>query len=102
MEYCNGDSSTMYGCLRAERGHPKPYGVQFWSLGNEFDYGHMEGDNTPGGYCQTALENGRKMLEVSPNLSLCSSGPTPIRSGPSSLFVIALACHFQAVDEGML
>lgn len=77
VEYCNGDSSTKYGRLRAERGHPEPYGVQFWSLGNEFGYGHMEGDNTPGGYCQTALENGRKMLEVSPKLSLCSSGPYP-------------------------
>ena len=39
----------------------------------------MEGDNTPGGYCRVALENGKKMLEVSPNLSLCSSGPYPSR-----------------------
>lgn len=77
VEYCNGGSDTKYGRLRAQRGHEEPYHVQFWSLGNEFGYGHMEGDNTPGGYCQTALENGRKMLEVSPNLSLCSSGPYP-------------------------
>ena len=41
------------------------------------EYGHMEGDNTPIGYCQIALENGKKMLEVSPSLSLCSSGPYP-------------------------
>lgn len=77
VEYCNGHCSTKYGRLRAERGYEEPYHVQFWSLGNEFGYGHMEGDNTPGGYCQVALENGRKMLEVSPNLSLCSSGPYP-------------------------
>lgn len=77
VEYCNGDASTKYGRLRMERGWEKPYNVQLWSLGNEFGYGHMEGDNTPAGYCQIALENGRKMLEVSPNLSLCSSGPYP-------------------------
>lgn len=77
VEYCNGDHSTKYGRLRAERGYEEPYHVQLWSLGNEFGYGHMEGDNTPSGYSQTALENGRKMLEVSPNLSLCSSGPYP-------------------------
>lgn len=58
-------------------GHQEPYNVQFWSLGNEFGYGHMEGDNTPAGYCQIALENGKKMLEASPGLSLCSSGPYP-------------------------
>ena len=77
VEYCNGDVSTPYGKLRANRGHQEPYNVQFWSLGNEFGYGHMEGDNTPAGYCQIALENGKKMLEASPGLSLCSSGPYP-------------------------
>lgn len=77
VEYCNGDSSTLYGGLRAKRGYEEPYRVQLWSLGNEFGYGHMEGDNTPSGYCKTALEHGKKMLEVSPNLSLCSSGPYP-------------------------
>ena len=79
VEYCNGSSSTKYGRIRKERGWEEPYNVQFWSLGNEFGYGHMEGDNTPGGYCRVALENGKKMLEVSPNLSLCSSGPYPSR-----------------------
>ena len=77
VEYCNGDASTPYGKLRAQRGHQEPYNVQLWSLGTEFGYGHMEGDNTPSGYCQIALENGKKMLEASPNLSLCSSGPYP-------------------------
>ena len=77
VEYCNGDASAPYGKLRAQRGHQEPYNVQLWSLGNEFGYGHMEGDNTPSGYCQIALENGKKMLEASPNLSLCSSGPYP-------------------------
>ncbi len=77
VEYCNGDASTKYGRLRIERGWEEPYDVQLWSLGNEFGYGHMEGDNSPGGYCQIAQENGKKMLEVSPNLSLCSSGPYP-------------------------
>ena len=77
VEYCNGDSSTPYGRLRAERGHAEPYNVQFWSLGNEFGYGHMEGDNSPSGYCRLAMENGTEMLNVSPNLCLCSSGPYP-------------------------
>lgn len=79
VEYCNGDDTTEYGRLRIRRGFAEPYNVQFWSLGNEMGYGHMEGDNTPGGYCRIALENAKKMLEVSPHLSLCSSGPYPNR-----------------------
>jgi len=77
VEYCNGGPDTKCGALRAERGHAEPYNVQFWSLGNEFGYGHMEGNNTPYGYCSLAASNAQKMLEVSDQLSLCSSGPYP-------------------------
>lgn len=77
VEYCNGDENTPYGKLRAERGHKEPYNVQFWSLGNEFGYGHMEGANTPYDYAKVVSAHAEKMLEVSPELSLCSSGPYP-------------------------
>ncbi|MBR3715112.1 MAG: helix-turn-helix domain-containing protein [Clostridia bacterium] len=77
VEYCNGDVNTKYGKIRAERGNPEPYNVMLWSLGNEFGYGHMEGDNSANGYSHLAKENGLKMLEVSSNLTFCSSGPYP-------------------------
>lgn len=77
VEYCNGGMNTAYGKLRAERGNIAPYNVMLWSLGNEFGYGHMEGDNSANGYSHLARENAEKMLEVSPNLTLCSSGPYP-------------------------
>jgi alpha-L-arabinofuranosidase len=35
VEYCNGDASTHWGGVRASRGHPEPYNVSFWYLGNE-------------------------------------------------------------------
>jgi len=77
VEYCNGAADTAYGRLRAENGFAEPYNVRFWSLGNEFGYGHMEGENTPEGYARIAMENAKAMLAVSPNLRLCSSGPYP-------------------------
>ena len=77
VEYCNGDVTTQYGQLRAERGHPEEYDVRLWSLGNEFGYGHMEGVNTPEGYQKLARANAEKMLAVCPDLTLCSSGPYP-------------------------
>lgn len=77
VEYCNGDATTKYGKLRAERGFPEPFNVQLWSLGNEFGYGHMEGDNTSAGYCRIATANAEKMLKTDPGLRLCSSGPYP-------------------------
>ena len=77
VEYCNGGADTKFGAVRAARGYEAPFGVQFWSLGNEFGYGHMEGDNTPYGYSNIAKANAEKMLEASSSLSLCSSGPYP-------------------------
>ena len=35
VEYCNGATTTRWGKLRAERGHPEPYGVKYWYVGNE-------------------------------------------------------------------
>ncbi|WP_153799347.1 family 16 glycoside hydrolase [Foetidibacter luteolus] len=35
MEYCNGDTTTPYGKLRAQNGHPAPYNVKYWELDNE-------------------------------------------------------------------
>jgi alpha-N-arabinofuranosidase len=77
VEYCNGDETTEYGKIRIARGYTQPYNVHFWSLGNEFGYGHMEGDNSAYGYCKTVSEHGKEMLKVFPHLTYCSSGPYP-------------------------
>jgi alpha-L-arabinofuranosidase len=45
VEYANGAATTKMGRLRAENGHAKPYGVKYWSIGNEmygdWQLGHM-------------------------------------------------------------
>ncbi|MCL2866436.1 MAG: hypothetical protein FWF47_01600 [Clostridia bacterium] len=45
VEYCNGSADTPYGALRAQNGHPVPYGIGYWQIGNEM-YGGWEA-----GYC---------------------------------------------------
>ena len=35
MEYCNSTHHTDLTRLRAENGHPEPYGVRYWGVGNE-------------------------------------------------------------------
>lgn len=35
VEYCNGGKETRWGKVRAERGHPEPYRVPYWFVGNE-------------------------------------------------------------------
>ncbi|MEO8594014.1 MAG: alpha-N-arabinofuranosidase [Candidatus Solibacter sp.] len=38
VEYCNGAATTPMGKLRAANGHPEPYKVKWWNIGNE-NYG---------------------------------------------------------------
>jgi alpha-N-arabinofuranosidase len=35
VEYFNGQVTTRWGRLRATHGHPQPWGVKFWQIGNE-------------------------------------------------------------------
>lgn len=42
VEYCNGSVDTPMGALRAQHGHPEPYGVHIWEVGNE-NFGTWQG-----------------------------------------------------------
>ncbi|HEC77990.1 MAG TPA: hypothetical protein ENI34_02465 [candidate division WOR-3 bacterium] len=50
VEYVNGDTTTPLGNLRAHRGHPAPYNVSIWSLGNEPDIAGGQWPVPPWGY----------------------------------------------------
>ncbi len=35
VEYLNGAASTYWGAKRAKNGHPEPYHIKYWNIGNE-------------------------------------------------------------------
>ena len=35
VEYCNGSPTSPMGAVRAANGHPEPYGINHWEVGNE-------------------------------------------------------------------
>jgi alpha-N-arabinofuranosidase len=45
VEYVNGAANTLWGAQRAANGHPEPYRVKYWNIGNEmygrWQMGHM-------------------------------------------------------------
>ena len=44
VEFANGDVNTTWGKLRAEMGHPEPFGLKFLAIGNEqWDYDEKHG-----------------------------------------------------------
>ena len=41
VEYVNAAATTFWGARRAANGHPEPYKVHYWNVGNEM-YGHWQ------------------------------------------------------------
>ena len=65
LEYCMGDTSTKYGAMRAEHGHPEPFVINYVELGNEDFF------STTYNYRFPILYKGIKA--VYPNITLISS-----------------------------
>ena len=79
VEYCNGSKSTPMGKLRAENGHPEPYGVKTWFVGNE-QFGNWQvGTCDAETYASRYLAFSQAMLAVDGTLDLIGVGaPTDL------------------------
>lgn len=68
VEYCNGGEDTFYGKMRAKNGHPQPYHVKYWDIGNEtfgdWEIGHCNAEE----YGQKYMDFYRAMKEKDENI----------------------------------
>jgi alpha-N-arabinofuranosidase len=67
VEYFNGAADTSMGRRRAANGHPQPYGVKFWQVGNERAGAQYEARLAD--FCKA-------MKEADPSIRLLSSYPS--------------------------
>jgi alpha-N-arabinofuranosidase len=67
VQYFNGAADTPLGKLRATNGHPEPYRIKYWQVGNERAGAEYEADL--GKICKA-------MLAADPAITLLSSYPT--------------------------
>lgn len=74
VEYCNGPASSRMGRMRAENGHPEPFKIRYWTVGNEmygpWQYGHMSLDQ----YWVKHNAIVEAMKAVDPNIKVTISG----------------------------
>jgi alpha-N-arabinofuranosidase len=76
VEYCNGTGETYWASRRRANGHPDPYGVRYWGLGNEM-YGDWQiGQRSAGDYVSAARQWARALRRYDPGLVLISCGQT--------------------------
>lgn len=98
VQYVNGPADSPMGKLRAANGHPEPYGVKYWQIGNEL------GDEN---YQRGVLAFGQAMKAVDPSIKLLSSYPSPglLKNAGQVLDYISphhYECHHLAEREAEL
>lgn len=76
VEYMNGSVDTPMGKLRASHGHPEPYKIRYWTIGNEmygpWQFGHMSLNQ----YCLKHNDIVTAMRKVDPGIKVTSAGAT--------------------------
>lgn len=74
VQYTNGDPSTPMGRLRSANGHPEPWKVKWWSIGNEM-YGSWQlGFMSTEEFVRKHNEFANKMRSADPSIKLVAVG----------------------------
>jgi len=96
LQYANGSPDTPMGKLRAANGHPEPYGVTWWGIGNEmygrWQLGHMPLED----YVKKHNEFAEAMRAADPSIKLIAVGAV----GPwSEGMMTHCADHMDLISE---
>ena len=70
VEYCNGPATSKWGAVRAQNGHPEPYGIKFFELDNEVHWKSTPADV----YIRMIKEVVPRMKAVDPNIKIIACG----------------------------
>ena len=74
LEYVNGTADTRMGKLRAANGHPEPWGVKFWAIGNEM-YGDWQLGHIPlSDYVKKHTQYAVAMKAMDPSVQVVAVG----------------------------
>ncbi len=74
IEYCNGGPETSMGKLRAANGHPQPYNIRHWEVGNELWGSWQYHWTTAEGYVDRYRRFVKAMLAADPGIKLYACG----------------------------
>lgn len=91
IEFANADESTTWGRIRAELGHPKPFGLKYLAIGNE-EIGEGFFERYP--YFHQAIREKYPEIQI-----INSAGPFPVGEGYEAGWESARKHGSDLVDE---
>lgn len=82
VAYCNEPETTEQGMKRAANGHPQPYHVKYWGIGNEVWGAWQIGTTSAEEYTRRLLRFIKAMRAVDPTIKLVAVGNHPLTNSP--------------------
>jgi len=79
VEYCNGPATSKYGAMRAANGHPAPYRVKYWEVGNEIWGSWVRGHSDAATYARNYKRYHEAMRAVDPSIKFIAVGDNDMR-----------------------
>jgi len=81
LEYTNVAEGPYYAELRKQHGFAEPWGIKYWSLGNEMDGPWQMGHLSVEDYVEKARETAKLMIRTDPTIKLIAAGASNFRPG---------------------
>ncbi len=78
VAYCNSSKDSELGKLRAANGHPEPYQVHYWGVGNEVWGAWQIGTTNAGEYVKRMKRFITAMKKVDPTIKIVAVGNHPL------------------------
>jgi len=107
VEYCNGPATSKYGAMRAANGHPAPFNVRFWEVGNEIWGDWVRGHSNAETYARNYNRYAQAMRAVDPSIKLIAVGDndmnwngTVLRAAGSKIDYLAIHHYYGRREAG--
>ena len=93
MEYCNASPPSELAEERRRNGHPRPYGVKYWQIGNENLVLH-----SPEEYAREVRRFGVYMRQAEPDARLVVRGTWDLRSDYNQRLLAVISNQLYLID----
>ena len=99
VEYCNGPATSKYGAMRAANGHPAPFAVKFWEVGNEIWGDWVRGHSDAETYAHNYNRYAKAMRAIDPSIKLIAVGDNDMKWNRTVLRAVGDQIDYLAVHH---
>ncbi|NDQ55786.1 MAG: hypothetical protein GZ088_01785 [Acidipila sp.] len=107
VEYANGPASSKYGAMRKANGHPEPFKVKYWEIGNEIWGSWVRAHSDAQTYARNFNLYAAAMRAVDPSIRLIAVGDndldwdrTVLRIAGTNLDYLAIHHYYGTAEMG--